>query len=757
MKNDIKPVVTEIVSREVETQRSERLPRDEEPLKIGQWFWVNEPDEEEWFGCITHVGSNYVEMTSTHEGSTRVHFDEFDARCRPEPDPEKVIRDNVEKHQGEVKQLMERVIQVTARLGVSSSPELPSGSETQALATVQEGGQSFSTYKTELVKAKTELLPELFKEIEVANKTLVRWLKASVVPFKAQVSQMHGVIGRIDDRIFNVELYAGLAELVEQITDGEPAPITEKIRLLQRRCYMDEECLAQYEVGGMEFKDICDFDAWLARPANRDRLLPFPRCIVSFQVRRHQKERSTFGSFIQMQQMIEKIKADKYTFLYIRNGEKLYRMGSELEFGEKLFPDMDQQKLMGKLWALGAPNVKHVITDDEFQGRCEDYARKKKEHKKQAAEHKIQHAAWKEATAAAKAAGEKFDEKEPYFWDRFWDNDPKQEYQEFEPNNIYYDDIQNKVQQDIQHHNRIGLIIQGLLDRSPILHPHPPWKIWSAEGFRMALELVYDESRALVAGEKPDFAAYWAKANESLTVGSVTIGQQKLWLAAEAEKESQRRGGDFHREYYQPYGNPGPGTLAKVIQYRNGSLWKSCSYAWERDGQSNATYGQKIRAKFTCKVENVFNADGYKPGDFRKFFNDPRTREEYLEWAPLLLEAEEYHAGNREITPPPPPKVKKVASWEAQRAYQRRQIRKQFMGKAVKNREKIETKGGKVYEAGSLWRVMYSETGQFTIYGILPDGSQEPGDRRVRGVDYRNLAIEGGIPAERVDPGPAGA
>ena len=39
----------------------------------------------------------------------------------------------------------------------------------------------------------------------------------------------------------------------------------------------------------------------------------------------------------------------------------------------------------------------------------------------------------------------------------------------------------------------------------------------------------------------------------------------------------------------------------------------------------------------------------YTPGDYRQFFADPRTRAEYLKWAPLLLEAEEWWAGNRRL------------------------------------------------------------------------------------------------------------
>jgi hypothetical protein len=738
------------------SKNSETLPNYYPEITIGQWYWVKykKDPESNWIDpkidgelcleCVIHVGSNYVEMSDIYEACHRIHLDEFYDRCKLESDPESIISKNTKEYQAKVQQLMGRVLEVTARLGVSASPELPSGSETMALATV-EAGRDFGTYKTDLVKAKEELLPELFKEIEETNKELVHWMKARVVPFKAQVGQMRSVIGRIDDRIFNVELYAGLTEKIEQFTDGEPAPIGEKIRLLQRRCYMDEECLARYETGGMEFKNLYEFDAWLARPANRDRLLPFPRCIVSFRVRRDMKERSTFGSFIQLMQILDDIKADTFTFLYIRNGDRLYRMNCGLDFGEKLFPDMDHQSFTGKLWAKGAPMISSIITDDQFLGLQEDYVRRKAEHKAKEKEHKINHKAWKEAKAAAKKAKQEFKEQEPWFMDHFWDNNPVHNYQEFEPNNIYYDDIRSKIASDIQHHNRIGLIIQGLLDRSPILHPHPPWKIWSAEGFREALELIYDESRALVAGEKPDFEVYRQKLNSSLQSGSITVGQEVIWEQVEADKMNDRDRDRYRRTRYRPYGNPGPGVVAKIFKYdpRTGR----CTYSWYRDGQSYKSHGEKFRTKFACDSTLVFNVDAYKPGDFHQFFDDPRTRTEYLKWAPLMLEAEEYHAGNRAIVEPAIPLQQKPSSYEGRRRYERKRLKKLYMHKAVTLRRKIETKSGNTYEIGTLWRVIDGEAGTFTIKGILKDGSFD-GDRYVIGVSATDITFNNSIPNE---------
>jgi len=48
-------------------------------------------------------------------------------------------------------------------------------------------------------------------------------------------------------------------------------------------------------------------------------------------------------------------------------------------------------------------------------------------------------------------------------------------------------------------------------------------------------------------------------------------------------------------------------------------------------------------------ADKLFNVSAYKIGDYKQFFLDPRTRAEYLRWAPMLLAAEEYHAGTKKL------------------------------------------------------------------------------------------------------------
>lgn len=635
---------------------SEVVPEDS--VEIGQWWWVKEKKRKEWLGCVTHIGSNYFEVTSIRNSSIRVHFDEWDSICRREADPEGYISSRVAHYQKQVRQLMGEVKEVTARLGVGASPELSDGTASIVKAT---SDRNYETYSKDLVKAKQKTLPDLFSLIEDANEAMASWMKAPTVPMKAQAQQLKGVISQIEDRIFNVELYAGLVEKVVRIKEGAAAPIDAKVHLLQRRCYMDEECLAQYETGGMDFKNLREFDHWLAKPDHLNRILPFPRCIVSFRVRRESKTREWDGvshPLIHFINVVSEEAADKSTFLYIKNGEQLYRMSTAINFGEKLFPDM-KYKLGNTqsgelLWAEsfggGAPD--RVITDSEYRAIIAKHEREVAEWEKERAAYE---AALKSPEAKRRAKEQGLKKPDHSCVDISWPSSfgpgLHRNYEPYSPDNVMFDDISNWIKNNLEEHNRIALILQGLLDRSPVLHPHPPWQIWTNEGFAQALELVYDETRTLTTGKKPDFETYRKRLNTSLRMGSLTVGQEDAWLLYEGAKEAKRyrsRGGAWLPSRHKPYGNPGPGTVARVSSLkRNGH----CVFRWQRKA-TNYGWGTKkpfINTSFECSPDVLLHVDAYTPGDFHLFFDDPRTRAEYLQWAPLLLEAEEYHAGNRKV------------------------------------------------------------------------------------------------------------
>ena len=268
-------------------------------VEVGQWYWVKserrkdgEDEEFEWLGCVMRIGSNHVKLESpstqaTGRYSTRVHFDDFWEILRHEPNAEAVIQGEIAHYQQLANQHLAEVKAITARLGVSGQPSLPdkAGESSGGALVALSGQRDIKQYERALVLAKEKQLPELFKAIEHANKELTRWMTANTLPLQASVGGMKGVIEDINDRIFNVSLYAGLTEEVVSCCDGAPAAYHEKLHVMQRRLYMDEECLMGYRHGGMDFRSIGEFDAWISQPENRDRIMPFPRTLVALRER----------------------------------------------------------------------------------------------------------------------------------------------------------------------------------------------------------------------------------------------------------------------------------------------------------------------------------------------------------------------------------------------------------------------------------------------------------------------------------------
>lgn len=630
---------------------------------LGQWYWVlsapkgsvtpesgatdsDSLDEEEaseedekWLGCAVLVGSNFIELNSPHSKSgyqsIRVHLESFWTRLQHEPNAEAVIRARIHQHQEESIRLMGEVQKLTQRLGLTPVAALPGGptasqgSPSTALAVLSEQND-VNAYGRSLALAKEKELPELFAAIEREHADLATWMKAQTLPLKASVDAMKGSMDVVDDRIFSISLYAGLTENSIKCCDGKPAELGEKLHVMQRMHYMDEESLLDYRAGGMTFNGIDEFDKWMCQPKNRDRIMPFPRTLVAMRVRRQKKERDCEGSLLRAYVNMKLAQSDMFTFLYIRNGDQVWRLDCEMDFGSVLFPDKSlYDPLEPKMAKMFGGRVDQMMTVSEYEVNLTEHLQQQSLSK-----------AWEQANPKAD----------------HWRNPHTRNHWRFRPDewapvdhsNVYHDECLADIEKKVKEYNRVALIIQGLFDRSMVLHPHLPVQSWFADGFDRAITLVYDASNVLMNGEAPDFEAYRQECNASLRVGSITTGQEDFWLLKEGSRESERIDNDHRNrsEYrpkrFSPYGNPGPGLIAKVRKWSSKS--KTAHFSWERK-KHTGDYGDTVNCNLSVPTGDLFNVSAYKPGDYLRFFSDPRTREHYLRWAPLLLAAEDYHAG----------------------------------------------------------------------------------------------------------------
>lgn len=656
---------------------------DAPEIRIGTWYWVkldeedkdrfrDENEEGESLWCIQHIGSNYIHFKNVYDNTWRIHFDDFLMKCRYEPDALHHIRKMQKEAREEVRLKLGEIEELSRRLGVSPRQQITGGSPNQgraenALVPIS-GTENIQDYKNELVRAKEEKLPQLFKELKDLHEELASWSKADLLPLEAEAEKFGEATGAVKERIFHVELYAGLIEESVLVRKGEPAPQGTKIHLMQRRHYMDEECLLDYRAGGMDFKKIGEFDRWISKKSNFERIFPHPRCVVAFRVRRITKryEATCLSDFIKFTQWDS---WNKQTFLYVRNGERLYRLDTEIDFGERLFPYIEDFKKKDKLWAdvWSGGRVTKVVTDRERSAVIQEYEENKKKHEEWCEKwvgKKVREGVPTRCKVIEFGSGKKKERRyhegdSPWYFSGTSHHEgyKYQGLKEVNKDNVYYDDVMEYLDEQAKEYNRIVLVLQGLLDRSEVFHPHEPIRLWKPEHFQENIELVFDVDKALYSGEKPDFEAYRARLNASLKKGSHTVGQRDFWLKKEAEKENERQAQDWRikdpirYKKFEPFGNPGPSEIAEVVRYMPRA--KKCGFEWERDRLTyNDSYwderkSNKIRCTLTVPNDRLLNVDAYQTGDYKQFFEDPRTREEYLKWAPLLLAAEDFKAGNK--------------------------------------------------------------------------------------------------------------
>jgi hypothetical protein len=587
-------------------------------------------------------------------------MDNFYATCKSEPQPREFIDTQIHKHRDQVRRLMVKIRDLCHQLGVPMRQALAAQESSSTALAVAHGVDDVKKYKNSLVKAKEKTLPELFAKVKAHHEQLATWMKAELIPAQAELSAAEEVTEVIEGKIHTVELYAGLQEELACVREGKPAELSTRVHLMQRMHFMDEECLARYEAGGMDFMDVGAFDAWLARDENFARIFPHVRCVVAFRVRRDDKDYEGLSAFIRFKFNEQ----NKRTFLYVRNGQQLWRMHTSAKFEESLFPRREDVDLLGdqELWIKPSEwdleRSQGIITRRQHDALI-DHHQAKRSHLAQ----KLWqwHRAGKpDGNWLCLAVSDEFDyHHEPGSQyaqtgrPHRWNFDARCEADEYElltPENIYYDDAMRRIRAAALEHNRVAVIVQGLLDRSTCLHPHPPWRIWTPEGFAAGIELVYDVSRALTPGEAPDFEEYRRQLNRSLRTGCHTIGQYAAW---------REHVEDLYGDRWRSEGRHGrgPDKIHRVHRMRRDG---SCEFRWTRArakpkwvdhptklGYRQASYPE-IDVGWRCPAEHLTCVEAYTPGDFHLFYDDPRLRADYLQWAPILLACEDWHRARRQ-------------------------------------------------------------------------------------------------------------
>jgi hypothetical protein len=176
-----------------------------------------------------------------------------------------------------------------------------------------------------LVKAKVA-------EIRMIAEQQREELLAQMHAAERALEPVQAALREVGEQIKTIGLYLGTGEHITQLADGAPAPVDTPITIRQMILRMDEEVAAAAEDGGLDYRNMAEFDAWLLEsPEHLAQVLPEPKGVVCFTPRDPKRSREETKRQLGPN-------PDATMYWLIRNGERLWRTTTDFEVPEKLVP-----------------------------------------------------------------------------------------------------------------------------------------------------------------------------------------------------------------------------------------------------------------------------------------------------------------------------------------------------------------------------------------------------------------------------------
>ena len=372
---------------------------------------------------------------------------------------------------------------------------------------------------------------------------------------------------RLEEGLWTLSLYAGDEERIVRLADGDPAPDDTPITVRQLVLAMDEECAVAAEDGGIDARSIEQFDAWLLEdPAHLEQVLPEPKGVVALVPRWSQKDYGDPWVNDAME------KANKQTYLLIRNGDCCYRYVTDFVAGERLVPTASE------------------LTD------C--FVRR----------------------------------------ERNWDTG-EDERVELEPGTAQWAKAEEQADAIRRHYMRVGLILQGLHDRTPVFRPIArPVSFLGIEDYDAERIVIVTNAERLLTDGGESFDAWQERLMRELRPGMRVIGafntysskdEWDIWPANAARPESLVPHTVTERL---------PGGRLKILYDRTDTVWRMPSLAtgWRYDDGP-----AKVRASCTFAETSdlVIPFDLADVEDMERFLRSRLERRRYLRMLPLLKAA----------------------------------------------------------------------------------------------------------------------
>jgi len=263
-------------------------------------------------------------------------LEEFEQEFEPAPEGAAEYHKNVLQLLAEIEESNVQYKDLSTKL-IDFNPHIEDSGEVASTALTPTEKQPAQLKKK--VAEIRNVLAKTKKSLASKKKKLDLMVKDMKTSLEVKAASLNAMVKKAEEAIWTINLYLGKEEEIHRLVQGESAPKGEKIRIRQGILYMDEECAAAAESGGIDVRSIEEFDTWIVKPKNLQRVLPEPKGIVAFHIRREKKEYGDAWTNTSMN------KANlSNTYFLIRNGENLYRIYADIVLDEHLFPTEQEYK-----------------------------------------------------------------------------------------------------------------------------------------------------------------------------------------------------------------------------------------------------------------------------------------------------------------------------------------------------------------------------------------------------------------------------
>lgn len=229
-----------------------------------------------------------------------------------------------------------------------------------------------SDVRSQLVQRKRAAV-QAHKEALKLQKKMQALLHEQQKALEVMARKWGAELDRLQYAIESINLYLGREEQVTPIQEGQRADPAEPICIRQTILYMDEECALLTDEGGIDFRNLDDFDQWLCQPDHLRQILPEKKGIIALKIRRGDKFYANEDIWTQL--MLHNL--NRQTYILIRNGDCLWRIWNEIELGEHLFPTQREfDELFLDYWSkepLRPGTTQYQKALNEATGRTKQY------------------------------------------------------------------------------------------------------------------------------------------------------------------------------------------------------------------------------------------------------------------------------------------------------------------------------------------------------------------------------------------------